>query len=275
MSKQDRHGARTVTDLERRLNTRKTFAEAMGLAKEAKKTADDASERAKKAQSAVDGIDHEAIWNWLTENGIQQGFFKHEGQVYVNVAYLKGDKIAAELIDGSTLIITKGSTIAEWNIDNNSIFNKGTGLYKDGTFMSTGTTSKAFSIGGSPELQGWVFGAGGKFGVTKDGVVYANDVHLQGEIDATSGSFAGEIKANKGNIGDWHIGETEVYTPNGTVVYSGVALYSDYLYDDDENSETRITLTPKAVYIDGRDSTGASVYEHAAWQKIIKAASLV
>ncbi len=194
MSKQDRQGARTVTDLERRLNTRKTFAEAMGLAQDAKKVADAANEQAKKVQNAVDGIDHEAIWKWLTENGKQQGFFKHEGQVYVNVAYLKGDKIAAELIDGSTLIITKGSTIAEWNIDNNSIFNKGSGLYKDGTFMSTGTTSKAFSIGGSPELQGWVFGAGGKFGVTKDGVVYANDVHLQGEIDASGGM-----------IGDWDI----------------------------------------------------------------------
>ena len=264
MSKQDRQGARTVTDLERRLNTRKTFAEAMGLAKEAKKVADEAKEQAKKAQGTVDGIDHEAIWNWLTENGIQQGFFKHEGQVYVNVAYLKGDKIAAELIDGSTLIITKGSTIAGWNIDNNSIFNKGTGLYKDGTFMSTGTTSKAFSIGGSPELQGWVYGAGGKFGVTKDGAVYANDVHLQGEIEATSGAIA-----------TWNIGETKVSTPNGTVVYSGIALYADYLYDDNENSETRITLTPEAVYIDGRDSTGASVYEHATWQKIIKAASLV
>ena len=44
MSKQDRQGARTVADLERRLNTRKTFAEAMGLAKDAKKVADEAME---------------------------------------------------------------------------------------------------------------------------------------------------------------------------------------------------------------------------------------
>lgn len=263
MSKQDRQGARTVADLERRLNTRKTFAEAMGLAKEAKKVADEAKEQAKKAQGTVDGIDHEAIWNWLTENGIQQGFFKHEGQVYVNVAYLKGDKIAAELIDGSTLIIKKGAVIAGWDVDGNSIFKKPAGgTYGQGTFMSTGTDN-SYAIGGSDKIPGWVFGAGGKFGVTKDGAVYANDVHLTGEINASEGT-----------IGDWHIGETEVSTPNGTVVYSGVALYSDYLYDGDENSETRITLTPKAVYIDGRDSTGASVYEHATWQKIIKAASL-
>lgn len=275
MSKQDRQGARTVTDLERRMNTRKTFAEAMGLAKEAKKTADEAKEQAKKAQGAVDGIDHEAIWNWLTENGTQQGFFKQNGLIYTHVQYLKGGKIAAELIDGSTLIIKKGAVIAGWDVDGNSIFKKPAGgTYGQGTFMSTGTDN-SYAIGGSDKIAGWVFGAGGKFGVTKDGAVYADDVHLQGEINATSGSFAGEIKANKGNIGDWHIGETKVSTPNGTVVYSGVALYSNYLYDADEKSETRITLTPEAVYIDGRDSTGASVYEHATWQKIIKAASLV
>lgn len=264
MSKQDRQGARTVADLERKLNTRKTFAEVMGLAKKAKEAADEAKEKAENAQSAVAGIDHEAIWNWLTENGIQQGFFKHEGQVYVNVAYLKGDKIAAELIDGSTLIITKGSTIAGWNIDNYSIFKTPDGkTYKDGTFMHVGTATK-YSIGGSDEIPGWVFGAGGKWGVTKDGAMYGADVHLTGEINASEGT-----------IGDWHIGKTEVSTPNGAIVYSGIALYSDYLYDGDENSETRITLTPEAVYIDGRDSTGGSVYEHATWQKIIKAASLV
>ena len=264
MSKQDRQGARTVADLERRLNTRKTFAEAMGLAKDAKATADAANEQAKKAQSAVDGIDHEKIFDLLTENGTQQGVFKKDGKIYINVEYLKGGTIAADLIDGSTLIIKKGSTIAGWNIDNYSIFKTPDGKeYKDGTFMHVGTGT-AYSIGGSEKIPGWVFGAGGKFGVTKDGVVYANDVHLQGEIEATSGAIA-----------TWNIGVTEVSTPNGTVVYSGVALYSDYLYDDNENSETRITLTPEAVYIDGRDSTGASVYEHATWQKIIKAASLV
>ena len=263
MSKQDRQGARTVADLERRLNTRRSFAEVMGLIEKAKEAADEAKEQAKKAQSAVDKIDHEAIWNWLTENGIQQGFFKHEGQVYVNVAYLKGDKIAAELIDGSTLIITKGAVIAGWDIDENSIFKKpASGTYGQGTFVSTGTDG-SYEIGGSDKISGWVFGAGGRFGVTEDGAVYAVDVHLMGEI-----------KANKGNIGDWHIGETKVSTPNGTVVYSGVALYSNYLYDDDENSETRITLTPEGAYIDGRDSTGGSVYEHASWQRIIKAASL-
>ena len=183
MSKQDRQGARTVTDLERRLNTRKTFAEAMGLAQDAKKTADEAKEQAK-----------EAIWNWLTENGKQQGVFKKDGKIYINVEFLQGGTIAAELIDGSTLTIKRGAVIAGWDVDGNSIFKQPTGgTYGQGTFISTGTNN-SYSIGGSDKIPGWVFGAGGKFGVNKDGVVYANDVHLQGEITASEGM-----------IGDWDI----------------------------------------------------------------------
>ena len=183
---------RSAMDMERKYG--KTFAEAMGLAKESKKTADEAKEQAKKAQSAVNDIDHEAIWNWLTENGKQQGFFKQNGLIYTHVQYLKGGTIAAELIDGSTLIIKKGAVIAGWDVDGNSIFKKPTGgTYGQGTFMSTGTDN-SYAIGGSDKIAGWVFGAGGKFGVTKDGVVYANDVHLQGEIDASGGT-----------IGDWDI----------------------------------------------------------------------
>lgn len=253
MSKQDRQGARTVADLERRLNTRKTFAEAMGLAKKAKKAADEAKEQAKKAQGAVDGIDHEAIWNWLTENGIQQGFFKHEGQVYVNVAYLKGDKIAAELIDGSTLIIKKGAVIAGWDVDGNSIFKKPAGgTYGQGTFMSTGTDN-SYAIGGSDKIAGWVFGAGGKFGVTKDGAVYADDVHLQGEIDASGGT-----------IGDWHIGRLHLISD----YYDGVVLYSDMKYESADKTQYGVALTPRDLIIYGRNEVGDSITEPVSWYDI-------
>lgn len=216
MSKQDRQGARTVTDLERRLNTRKTFAEAMGLAKEAKKVADEASEQAKAAQNAVDGIDHEKVFQLLTENETQQGIFKQNGIIYAHVQYLKGGTIAAELIDGSTLIIKKGAVIAGWDVDGNSIFKKPDGgTYGKGTFMSTGTDND-YSIGGSDEISGWVFGAGGKFGVTKDGVVYANDVHLQGDINATSGKIGGWY------IQDGYLSNSELLDMGGTVM-----LYPD------------------------------------------------
>ena len=238
MSKQDRQGARTVEDLERRLNTRKTFAEAMGLAKKAKKVADEASEQAKKAQNAVDGIDHEAVWKRLTEDGKQQGLFKENGIIYAHVQYLKGGTIAAELIDGSTLIIKKGAVIAGWDVDGNSIFKKPTGgTYGQGTFMSTGTDNP-YAIGGSDKIPGWVFGAGGKFGVTKDGAVYADDVHLQGKIDASGGT-----------IGDWHIGRLDLISDH----YDGIVLYSDMKYESADKTQYGVALTPRDLIIYGRN----------------------
>ncbi len=137
------------------------------------------------------------VFNALTNNGALKGLYMQNGELYINASYLRSGTVSASLIDGASLVITKGSTIAGWNIDNNSIYKTPTGKgYKDGTFMSTGT-GNSYIIGGSGSISGWVFGAGGKFGVTKDGAVYANDVHLQGEIDAQSGT-----------IGGWDIGTT-------------------------------------------------------------------
>lgn len=299
MSKQDIPAMRNVMDVERKYG--KTFAETMGLASDAKETAEGAAQRAEdidKNFTEEQGIYHKdgkwyvnaerAVILMLSADSIVSGKLSCDflnGGIIKGQAIQNGDGTFSVSADGSmvakkatiigVLTCSEGSEVGGFKTDGNSIFKTPAGSsYGKGTFMSTGTTNK-YKIGGSDEIPGWVFGAGGKFGVTKDGAVYANDVHLTGEINATSGSFAGEIKAKEGNIGDWHIGEVEVSTPNGTIVYSGIALYSNYLYDADENSETRITLTPEAVYIDGRDSTGASVYEHATWQKIIKAASLV
>lgn len=232
MSKQDRQGARTVTDLERRLNTKKTFAEAMGLAQDAKKVAEAANEQAKKAQESVDGIDHEAVWTRLTEDGKQQGLFKENGVIYAHVQYLKGGTIAAELIDGSTLIIKKGAVIAGWDVDGNSVFKKPAGgTYGQGTFMSTGTDNP-YAIGGSNKIPGWVFGAGGKFGVTKDGVVYANDVHLTGEVNASGGM-----------IGDWDIQEGYLTSTKNVDIKmtSGTATWKQKTYWEPDG--IRIVLT--------------------------------
>ena len=253
MSKQDRQGARTVAELERRLNTRKTFAEAMGLAKKAMEAADVASEQAKNAQSAVDGIDHEKVFNLLTENGTQQGVFKKDGKLYINVEYLKGGTIAAELIDGSTLIITKGSTIAGWNIDNRSIYKTPDGKsYKDGTFMHIGTETK-YNIGGSEKIPGWVFGAGGKWGVTKDGAMYGDDVHLTGEVNASEGT-----------IGDWHIGPLQYISEH----YAGSVLYSEMKYESEDKTQYGVALTPRELIIYGRNEVGDAITEPVSWYDI-------
>lgn len=98
--KQDRVPARTPTDLERKYNFGKSFAEVYGLATDAQKAADQAEDAAARAEEAVSDLDHEAIFNLFTDNGAIQGIFKGEdGQVYINAAYLAAGIIASA--DGS------------------------------------------------------------------------------------------------------------------------------------------------------------------------------
>lgn len=85
-SKQDRQGVRTATDLERKYQFGKSFAEVMGLATDAQQAAD-------KAASGIDGLDkkldQDEIFKRLTNNGEAQGVYKGEdGQIYINAAYI-------------------------------------------------------------------------------------------------------------------------------------------------------------------------------------------
>lgn len=96
--------------------------------------------------------------------------------------FITAGKINSARIDGATLNIIKGATIAGWNIDENSIF-KHDGSWEAGTFMCTGSTGY-YSIGGSSYINNWVFGAGKKFGVTKEGAVWCSDIHATGGVIA-------------------------------------------------------------------------------------------
>ena len=180
MSKQDRQGARNIQELMGRYNFGKTFAEIMGIATDAQSAANAANEELK-------FLDQEGIFNRLTNNGTLPGLYRGaDGALYINANYIKSGKISADLIDGSTLTITRGATIAGWNIDQNSIFKTPSGAtWGAGTFMCTGS-NYPYSIGGSDEINGWVFGAGGRYGVTSDGEVYCSALH------ATDGCVLGK-----------------------------------------------------------------------------------
>lgn len=104
--------------------------------------------------------------------------------------------ISGSIIDGSSLCITEGATIAGWNLDNNSIYSHNSSWGK-GTFMCTGSSS-SYSIGGSASMSGWVFGAGGKFGVTSSGAVYCSNLHATG-----------------GSVGGWVVGSNYIRTSSG------------------------------------------------------------
>lgn len=84
MSKQDRQGVRTAADLERKWNFGKSFAEAIGIAEEARKLAED-------AEGKLGGdMTNEEIFNFLTNNGENQGLFRYEdGALYINAEYIR------------------------------------------------------------------------------------------------------------------------------------------------------------------------------------------
>ena len=100
-AKQDRHGVRTVTDLERKYNFGQSFAEVYGLVSDVQKVAED-------VKGAVDeldaSLDSEEIFNRLTGYGTQQGIYRgDDGNIYVNASYIKGGTISADLIDADNL----------------------------------------------------------------------------------------------------------------------------------------------------------------------------
>lgn len=84
MSKQDRQGVRTAADLERKYRFGKSFAEVLGIAEEARELAED-------AEGKLDGnMTAEEIYNFLTNNGENQGLFRYEdGALYINAEYIK------------------------------------------------------------------------------------------------------------------------------------------------------------------------------------------
>jgi len=113
-AKQDRQGARTVSDLERKYNFGKNFAEVLGIATDARdaaenaqsaadgaqkaadnaqKAADDAQKSADSASGAVSKLDtklnHDEIFNRLTKNGTLQGLYRENGDMYFNAAYIR------------------------------------------------------------------------------------------------------------------------------------------------------------------------------------------
>lgn len=83
VSKMDLHGVRTATDIERKYNFGKSFAEVTGIATDARNLAE-------QAVHFEENLTQEEIFNRLTNNGEAHGIFKDdEGQIYINGAYIK------------------------------------------------------------------------------------------------------------------------------------------------------------------------------------------
>lgn len=107
-SKQDRQGARTAADIERRYNFGKTFAEVYNLVA-------DAQSGTEAAVKALDEkLDPEEIFNRLTDYGKVQGIYRgDDGDIYVNATYIKSGKLSAEYIDADNLKVNVANITGE------------------------------------------------------------------------------------------------------------------------------------------------------------------
>lgn len=95
MSKQDRQGVRTATDLEQKYNFGQSFAEVMGIARDAQTAANKAAEEAGNANNK---LTPDEIFNLLTNNGQNKGIYKDEnGEIYINASYIRsGELVSAD-----------------------------------------------------------------------------------------------------------------------------------------------------------------------------------
>lgn len=101
-AKQDRQGARTVPDLERKYKFGESFAEVMGIATDARKAAELAQDAAENPSAK---LTQDEIFNLLTNNGANQGIYQAEdGEIYFNASYLKSGIIDAAIVKVVNLI---------------------------------------------------------------------------------------------------------------------------------------------------------------------------
>ena len=106
-SKQDRQGARTPADLERKYNFGKTFEEVYGIANSAKETASEATVYVDKLDNS---LNQEEIFKRLTKNGEIQGVFMEDGEMYINAKYIAN---VEELFAKNITMSGKFTTTAE------------------------------------------------------------------------------------------------------------------------------------------------------------------
>lgn len=94
-AKQDRTYPRTASDIERKYNFGKSFAEVLGIAT-------DAQEKADKATEAVKNLDEnltpDEIFDRLTNGSTDQGIYRENGKIYVNASFIKTGYISSDII---------------------------------------------------------------------------------------------------------------------------------------------------------------------------------
>lgn len=138
---------------------------------------------------------------------------------------------AEQIQISASKINLKGAVVANgWVIDAN-----GGGIYNGIPYTGKQNSN---STGMGSYGSDWAFWAGnGKFSVNQSGHVYAQDVKIKGEIEATSGTFSGTVNATNGTFENVTIsgsctvaGESISGTLSGTT-WNGNSIGDAYLSD--------------------------------------------
>lgn len=100
VSKQDRVYTRTASDLERKYNFGKRFAEILGVATDAQDAALAAAEAIKHFN---ENLTPEQIFDLLTGGGADQGVYRENGKIYLNANYIKTGFISSDIIKAGVI----------------------------------------------------------------------------------------------------------------------------------------------------------------------------
>ena len=140
---------------------------------------------------------------------------------------------AEQIQISASKINLKGAVVANgWVIEAN-----GGGIYNGIPYTGQQNSN---STGMGSYGSDWAFWAGnGKFSVNQSGYVYAQDVKIKGEIEATSGSFSGKVYATEGSFDNVEIKSTctvagqtisgTIGSPTNLVSWNGSGITQDYI----------------------------------------------
>lgn len=267
MSKQDRQGARTPADLERKYNFGQSFAEVYGLLTDAQRAVEEANK-------AVQSLTPDEIFNRLTNYGEIQGIYRENDQIYINAEYIKGGKVKAEYIDADNLQVNaanitgvlSASQIDVSILDTDNLFVSAANVYgvlNSDTIALSGKlrvfkdeTQSKDVYGGSigyysgetsdgKETQGiTIQKSNSDFRLTDGGI----EMEARGAEDRNDSSITITGNINLITEGNIHLTGTGVYT-NGTLISSSDSRKKNTIqYDIDKYLPIFDALTPASFY---------------------------
>lgn len=136
------------------------------------------------------------------------------------------------------VLTAKSGTIGGWNLEPNNLYT-GTWGTDNSAMLCTGSQSSK-SIGGSGNINGWVLTAGSKFGVTKNGNLYASNANISGTITSNNATITG--------------GKFEIISDKSVAVIKLIDILADTRYTEMSSGGFKITNN-SGIFEIGYDST--------------------